>query len=130
MNLYTRIGSGNSTHEAAALAVRLSAWHDAMVAHERRLRRGTGTGCGDECPHAEARGLWAEAVATFGARASELVFLRSRALAATRRQKGGGAAWEPLSEAADAGSVAHERVPRGDRASAGSTDAARASAEA
>ena len=64
MNLYTRVGSGNSTHEAAALAARLSAWHDAMVAHERRLRRGTGTGCGDECPHADARGLWAEAVAT------------------------------------------------------------------
>lgn len=80
MNPYTILSSGLGTHEATALRARLSAWHDAMVAHERRLRAGTTTdACDDECPHAEARALWSEAVALFGARAQELTFLRSRA---------------------------------------------------
>lgn len=80
MNPYTTLGSGLDTHEAKALGARLSSWHDAMVAHERRLRTAaTRDGCDDECPHAEARTLWSEAVATFGARAQELIFLRSRA---------------------------------------------------
>jgi hypothetical protein len=62
------------------LSARLSAWHDAMVLHERRLRLGiAGATCHDECPHAHARILWAEALATFGDRAQELTFLRSRA---------------------------------------------------
>ena len=52
MNPYTILSSGVGSGEAAALSVRLSAWHDAMVAHE--------------------------AVSTFGARAQELTFLRSR----------------------------------------------------
>ena len=38
MNLYAVIGSGMGTPEAVALGVRLAAWHDAMVAHERLLR--------------------------------------------------------------------------------------------
>jgi len=64
----------------SALAARLATWHDAMVAHERRLRTGrTGDVCDDECPHVEARTLWAEALAAFGERAHELSFLRSRA---------------------------------------------------
>ena len=80
MNPYTILGSGLGTHEATSLRLRLSAWHDAMVAHERRLRAGTRSdSCDDECPHAEARGLWSEALATFGARAHELTFLRSHA---------------------------------------------------
>ena len=80
MNLYTILSSGLGTHEARALSARLSAWHDAMVAHERRLRAGsTSDVCDDECPHAEARALWPEAIATFGRRAQELVFLRGRA---------------------------------------------------
>ena len=86
MNPYTILSSGVGTHDAAALGGRLSAWHDAMVAHERRLRSGvTGDACDDECPHAEARALWSEAVNTFGARAQELTFLRSRAQDARRR---------------------------------------------
>ena len=85
MNPYAMHGSGTATNEAAALAVRLSAWHDAMVAHERRLRAGTTSDrCDDECPHAKARGLWSEAVEMFGSRAQELTFLRSRAAAALR----------------------------------------------
>ena len=79
MNLYAVIGSGIGTPEAVSLGGRLSAWHDAMVAHERQLRSNPATdGCDDECPHAEARTLWAEAVETFGSRAHELAFLHSR----------------------------------------------------
>ena len=43
--------------------------------------------CDDECPHVEARTLWAEALATFGARAGELTFLRSRAIGASRQSE-------------------------------------------
>jgi hypothetical protein len=84
MNPYAILGSGVGTEEAASLCVRLHAWHDAMVAHERRLRTGrTGHACDEDCPHVEARTLWAEALATFGKRANDLAFLRSRAMVAT-----------------------------------------------
>ena len=80
MNPYTILSSGFGTQAAAVLAARLSTWHDAMVAHERRLRTSTaGDVCDEECPHAEARTLWQEAVTAFGERAQELTFLRSRA---------------------------------------------------
>jgi hypothetical protein len=60
------------------------AWHDAMVAHERRLRsRQVTDACDDQCPHVEARTLWAEVSEMLGERASELTFLRSRAMDAT-----------------------------------------------
>jgi hypothetical protein len=76
--MYAMLSSGVGSIEAMDLSARLSAWHDAMVAHERRLRTGTTNDrCDDECPHAEARALWVEAVATFGARAQELKFLRA-----------------------------------------------------
>ena len=82
MNPYGIVGSGIGTPEAASLRARLMAWHDAMVAHERRLRSGQTTdGCDDECPHVEARALWAEVSAVLGPRANDLTFLRSRALA-------------------------------------------------
>jgi hypothetical protein len=88
MNLYTILSSGFGTNEATDLGMRLSAWHDAMVAHERRLRAGaTNDVCDDECPHADARALWAEALATFGPRAQDLAFLRSRAHVARRRAR-------------------------------------------
>jgi hypothetical protein len=81
MSPYAFLSSSVGTTEAAALSVRLAAWHDAMVTHERRLRTGQTTdACDDECPHAEARTLWTEALATLGPRASELTFLRSRAI--------------------------------------------------
>lgn len=80
MNPYTFLSSSLGTPEAAALSARLSAWHDAMVAHERRLRaRVPGDACEEDCPHVEARLLWSEALATFGDRAGELTFLYSRA---------------------------------------------------
>ena len=85
MNLYTFLGCGVGTSEAAALSERLAAWHDAMVSHERRLRGGHARDvCDEDCPHAEAPELWAKAVTTFGDRADELSFLRSRAIDATR----------------------------------------------
>ena len=84
MNPYAIVSSGIGTAEAASLHARLTAWHDAMVAHERRLRTGgTADRCDEECPHVEARALWAEALATFGTRANDLAFLRSRAMPAS-----------------------------------------------
>jgi hypothetical protein len=84
MNPYASLASGIGTPDASELATRLAAWHDAMVAHERRLRAHTTESCDDECPHVEARALWSAALATFGPRAKELIFLRSRGLASTR----------------------------------------------
>jgi hypothetical protein len=80
MNPYALLGSRIGTSEAVSLSERLTTWHDSMVAHERRLRAvRTDETCDDECPHMEARTLWAEAATVFGHRASELRFLRSRA---------------------------------------------------
>jgi len=79
VNLYTLLGYGVGTSEAAALSERLAMWHDAMVSHERRLRGShAGDLCDEDCPHAEAPELWAKAVNMFGDRADELSFLRSR----------------------------------------------------
>ena len=102
MNPYVMLGSGIGTSEAASLSARLAAWHDAMVAHERRLRTGrTADACDDECPHVEARTLWAEALAVFGTRASDLTFLRSRAIGASRQSEELIPPTETVSEAAD-----------------------------
>lgn len=80
MNPYGIVGSGIGTLEVS-LRARLMAWHDAMVAHERRLRSGRTTdSCDDECPHVEALALWAEVSAMLGPHATELTFLRSRAM--------------------------------------------------
>jgi hypothetical protein len=82
MNPYSMLGLGIGT-SAASLSVRLFQWHDAMVAHERRLRAGRGEeACEEDCAHVEARALWPEALEAFGPRAHELTFLRSRATAA------------------------------------------------
>ena len=80
MNPYAMIGSSVGTTEAVTLSERLAAWHDAMVAHERRLRaRAAADRCHEDCPHAEAKALWSDAVAILGTRAGDLAFLRSRA---------------------------------------------------
>ena len=92
MNPYTILSSGAAGHEAAALCARLSAWHDAMVTHERRLRSAVASdACDDQCARAEARALWPEAIATFGARALGLAFLRSRAQDPGRGERPAGA---------------------------------------
>ena len=82
MNIYHFIGNNVGTPEAAELSERLAAWHDAMVGHERLSR--SRAACDEDCPHVGARRLWEEAVLTFGERADELRFLRSRG-AATKR---------------------------------------------
>ena len=101
MNVYTMIGSGLATAEAAALSARLATWHDAMVAHERKLRAARAdAACDEECPHADARWLWIEALEIFGDRAQELTFLRSRATAASGPSEELGASSDVRSEAA------------------------------
>ena len=75
MNIYRMIGNTLGTPEAIELAERLSAWHDAMVAHERVSKRDS---CDEDCPHVDAATLWREAAQLFGERAGELRFLRSR----------------------------------------------------
>lgn len=88
MNLYTMVGSGIGSLDATALGKRLAAWHDAMVAHERKIRAGrTEEVCDEECPHAEARSLWVDAMEIFGDRAQELRFLRSCATASSESSK-------------------------------------------
>ena len=83
MNPYAIGSLGTDSADAASLRARLQAWHDAMVTHERRLRADPAADpCDDECPHVEATALWREAAALLGSRATELTFLRSRALGA------------------------------------------------
>ncbi len=76
MNPYALIGATLGVAGTEPLLRRIADWHDAMVAHERAARYAP---CDDECPHAEARQLWAEASAMFGRDARHLSFLRSRA---------------------------------------------------
>ena len=83
MNPYAIADLASGSADTASLRARLEAWHDAMVTHERRLRVDPGADpCDDECPHSEATALWREAAALLGPRATELTFLRSRALGA------------------------------------------------
>ena len=111
MNPYAIVGSSNGTAEAASLRARLMAWHDAMVAHERRLRSGQTTdACDDECPHVEARTLWAEVSAMVGPRASELTFLRSRGQDAAASSAPPSVSASPVSHEAD--TVHRSRAPR------------------
>ena len=86
MNPYAVIGTSMGRTEAVSLGIRLSAWHDAMVAHERQAGKDE---CDDECPHAEAGTLWVEALETFGPRAYELTFLHSRGNKAHRGRRRG-----------------------------------------
>jgi hypothetical protein len=80
MNPYAMVGSNLDTMDATSFRARLMAWHDAMVAHERRLRTAAASViCHEECPHVAAATLWAEALTVLGSAAYELTFLRSRA---------------------------------------------------
>jgi hypothetical protein len=72
--MYRVLGDVSGTAEARDLAEQLVAWHDAMVKHLRVVQL-RGAGCGDDCPHEQARALWPAARATFGAEADKLTFL-------------------------------------------------------
>ena len=76
MNTYQMLGARVGTPEARDLAVQMRAWHDAMVTHLRRLKRAP-SDCSGECPHAEARVLWAMALDVLGPLAESLEFLRA-----------------------------------------------------
>jgi len=84
MNIYRRLGDEVATTEAREIAEQLVAWHDAMVKHLRVLASRQDARCGEDCPHEDAVSLWAAAQAMFGARARQLMFLRSHSK--TRRQ--------------------------------------------
>lgn len=87
MNPYTVFGAAIGAGDATSLSKRLATWHDAMVAHNRRLQSGRADDeCDEECPHSEAGALWAEALRTFGDRAHEFSFLRSTAIARAARK--------------------------------------------
>lgn len=110
MNPYALLGSRIGTSEAVSLSDRLATWHDSMVAHERRLRAmRTDDACHDECPHMEARTLWAEAATMFGHRASELSFLRSRATTVQAPEANRFAPVNTRSDGADAQSRSKQR---------------------
>jgi hypothetical protein len=130
MNVYTMVGSGLGTTEALALSARLAAWHDAMVAHERKIRAGRADAvCDEECAHAEARTLWIEALEVFADRAKELTFLRSRATAAAEPDEELVTSADVLSEAADRGprsnGSSREVATRRAKLFAGSADGSR-----
>jgi hypothetical protein len=75
------VGLNLTEGEVTSLRARLMAWHDAMVAHERRLKSSQATDiCHEDCPHVAASRLWAEASALLGTQANDLTFLRSRAV--------------------------------------------------
>jgi len=97
MSPYAIVDLANGTADTASLRARLTAWHDAMVKHERGLRNDPAAArCDDECPHVEAATLWREAASTLGSRANELTFLRSRALGAGgARTRPARSTWSP-----------------------------------
>ena len=76
MNPYAIDSLGTDAADAASLRARLVAWHDAMVAHQRPADTDRITRCDGDCPHAEARSLWHDAIETFGDGADQLGFLR------------------------------------------------------
>ena len=130
MNPYSMVGSGNGTREAAALSARLATWHDTMVAHDRKIRAGrAGEVCDEECPHAEARALWVEALEVFGGRAQELTFLRSRAIVGSEPPEELVAPADVVSEAADRGrrsnGSVHTAAARRSNSLVGSSDRSR-----
>ena len=77
MNIYRPLGDQVGTGEARELAEQLVAWHDAMVKHLRVLGSRDNSQCAEGCPHEEAASLWTVAREAFGAKARDLVFLRS-----------------------------------------------------
>ncbi len=79
MSVYTALLTGaQASMEARELAGELSRWHDAMVLHQRHVRReGAGAACSTECPHAVAGRLWREARRLLGPMADRLEFLRA-----------------------------------------------------
>ena len=85
MNIYKSIAHMVGTADALALSEHLSAWHDAMVAHQRPADTPRSTECDGDCPHAAATPLWIEAVNVFGDHAARLTFLQRHGCPTVRR---------------------------------------------
>lgn len=85
MNLYRSLGNAIGTREAIELACRSTAWHDAMVVHQRHSGASPSQRCGADCPHAEAEALWREALDVYGDRAQQLGFLQIRGTSGQER---------------------------------------------
>ena len=120
MNPYVLLGSRVRTPGAASLVERLAAWLDSMVAHERLLRLArTDDVCDEECPRVDARTLWTEAVATLADRATELRFLRSRAMTPAACKANASVAARPDSADAERRSSLSHRglIPKAGRSS-------------
>jgi hypothetical protein len=81
VDVYRQVACRVGTNQALALAHELSAWHDAMVSHQRTLGRlgFSLDACADwdDCAHALARALWQQATDVLGPHANELAFLRT-----------------------------------------------------
>ena len=96
MNMYRVLCDRTGTNDARELAQRLVEWHDAMVKHLRLIGSRTTEACTDDCPHTDARVLWAAARDILGASARQFGFLRfhgERRQASTRP-----VAWDPAAE--------------------------------
>ena len=80
LDVYRQVAYRVGTNQALALAHELSAWHDAMVSHQRTLGRlgFSLDACAgwDECAHALARELWQQATEVLGPHADDLAFLK------------------------------------------------------
>lgn len=78
MSLYSRlVNEAEASADTRELARTLTEWHDAMVLHQRHVRRaGVRAACSAECPHATAAELWKEARQVLGPAADRLEFLR------------------------------------------------------
>ena len=81
--VYRQLANSVGTVDAAALALDLINWHDAMVHHARAttVPGTTNRSCADreDCPHVEARELWRRAQQLFGPDAGRLTFLAASA---------------------------------------------------
>jgi hypothetical protein len=85
MNIYRSIAHMVGTADALALSEQLSAWHDAMVAHQRPADTLGSSECDPECPHAMAKSLWQNAIDVLGHHAARLTFLQRHGCQPARR---------------------------------------------
>ena len=80
-DVYRAFANRVGTSDALAFAHNLQHWHDAMELHRESLTRlgfaPDGHPEWEDCPHAEARRLWHEALRVLGSRAGELEFLHA-----------------------------------------------------
>lgn len=92
LDVYRRTANRVGSNEAIALAHELSAWHDEMVKHRRRVTRlgfDADRAMDEDDAPARAAELWRRAVEVFGDAADELEFLRRSAEQAAQAARAG-----------------------------------------